>query len=134
MSRTPETDNLARGNHVVPTQVARDLERERDQWKQMYEEADWRTVEAEAFKRDRDEARKWAEAAWAKSDRAEKMLRIAAAKADEWRDCADKLAVALKGLQFFCEDDQAFASKPYAATYRRAGVVLAEFERLKGGK
>jgi hypothetical protein len=27
MSDTPETDNLARGNHVVPTEFAQDLER-----------------------------------------------------------------------------------------------------------
>ena len=33
MSDTPETDNLARGNHVVPTEFAQDLERERDHWK-----------------------------------------------------------------------------------------------------
>jgi hypothetical protein len=26
MSDTPETDNLARGNHVVPTEFAQDLE------------------------------------------------------------------------------------------------------------
>jgi deoxyribodipyrimidine photolyase len=30
MSDTPETDNLARGNHVVPTEWAEQLERERD--------------------------------------------------------------------------------------------------------
>jgi hypothetical protein len=40
--------------------------------------------EIEQLTQQRDEARKWAEAAWAKSDRAEKMLRIAAAKADEF--------------------------------------------------
>jgi hypothetical protein len=57
MSDTPETDNLARGNHVVPTEFAQNLERERNQWKRMYEEADWHTVEAEVFKRERDEAR-----------------------------------------------------------------------------
>ena len=28
---TPETDELARGNHVVPTEWAEDLERERDE-------------------------------------------------------------------------------------------------------
>ena len=28
---TPETDNLARGNHVVPTEWAEQLERERDE-------------------------------------------------------------------------------------------------------
>jgi hypothetical protein len=31
MSDTPETDNLARGNHVVPTEFAEQLERERDE-------------------------------------------------------------------------------------------------------
>lgn len=31
MSDTPETDNLARGNHVVPTEWAQQLERERDE-------------------------------------------------------------------------------------------------------
>jgi hypothetical protein len=30
MSDTPETDDLARGNHVVPTEWAEQLERERD--------------------------------------------------------------------------------------------------------
>jgi hypothetical protein len=30
MSNTPETNNLARGNHVVPTEFAELLERERD--------------------------------------------------------------------------------------------------------
>lgn len=29
--KTPETDNLARGNHVVPTEWAEQLERERDE-------------------------------------------------------------------------------------------------------
>ena len=31
MSDTPETNNLARGNHVVPTEWAEQLERERDE-------------------------------------------------------------------------------------------------------
>ena len=31
LSDTPETDNLARGNHVVPTDWAEQLERERDE-------------------------------------------------------------------------------------------------------
>lgn len=30
MTDTPETDNLARGNHVVPTEFAEKLERERN--------------------------------------------------------------------------------------------------------
>ena len=33
---TPETDNLARGNHVVPTEWAEQLERERDEaWEEI---------------------------------------------------------------------------------------------------
>jgi hypothetical protein len=31
MSDTPQTDNLARGNHVVPTEFAQELECERDE-------------------------------------------------------------------------------------------------------
>jgi hypothetical protein len=31
MSDTPETDDLARGNHVVPTEWAQQLERKRDE-------------------------------------------------------------------------------------------------------
>jgi len=98
MSRTPKTDNLARGNHVVPTEFAQQLEIQRD------------------------EARGWVEAAWAKADRAEKMLRIAAAKADEWRECA-------KGLE-------QFVSLPGAdkADHAACELALATFERLKEGK
>jgi hypothetical protein len=33
---TPETDNLARGNHVVPTEWAQQLERERDEARIQY--------------------------------------------------------------------------------------------------
>jgi hypothetical protein len=36
-SETPETDDLARGNHVVPTEWARDLERERNWFRGMAE-------------------------------------------------------------------------------------------------
>jgi hypothetical protein len=92
MSDTPQTDSLARGNHVVPTEFAKDLEREGNQWKRLYEEADWRTVEAEVFKRERDEARSLAEAAYAKADRGEKMLRVAAAKADQYRRAVELIA------------------------------------------
>jgi hypothetical protein len=37
MTTTPETDNLARGNHVVPTEFAQDLERERNWFRGMAE-------------------------------------------------------------------------------------------------
>jgi hypothetical protein len=116
MSRAPETDNLARGNHVVPTEFAQQLEAQRD------------------------EARGWAEAAWAKSDRAEKMLRIAAAKVDaqaerirqlegatnhaggtplsQWRECAEGLASALHQMSDIPD---------------YAEFALTQFERLKEG-
>lgn len=32
-SDTPETDDLAKGNHVVLTEFAKQLERERDEWR-----------------------------------------------------------------------------------------------------
>ena len=37
MSDTPETDDLARGNHVVPTEWAKQLERERDEAREKIE-------------------------------------------------------------------------------------------------
>jgi len=36
MSAAPETDNLARGNHVVPTDFAQDLERQRNEARQAF--------------------------------------------------------------------------------------------------
>ena len=33
---TPETDDIARGNHVVPTEWAQQLERERDEARRQY--------------------------------------------------------------------------------------------------
>jgi uncharacterized coiled-coil DUF342 family protein len=47
---TPETDNLARGNHVVPTEWAEQLERERDEERKI----------AEKLRKERFEARKFA--------------------------------------------------------------------------
>jgi len=37
MNKTPETDDLARGNHVVPTEWAEQLERERNEAKAKYD-------------------------------------------------------------------------------------------------
>jgi hypothetical protein len=58
---TPETDNLARGNHVVPTEWAEQLERKRDEareqcrkWLEEWHLTDKARREA---KRERDEAR-----------------------------------------------------------------------------
>ena len=36
MSGTPQTDDIARGNHVVPTEWAQNLERQRDSLRERY--------------------------------------------------------------------------------------------------
>jgi hypothetical protein len=69
----------------------------------------------------RDEARGLLEAAYAKCDRAEKMLRTAAAKADEWRECAEGLARLLR--QRIDHDDDVFLDWE--------ADQLAVFDRLK---
>ena len=45
---TPQTDDIARGNHVVPTEWAEQLERERDEARQDLEhwKVEWEIVEA----------------------------------------------------------------------------------------
>lgn len=51
---TPQTDDIARGNHVVPTEWAQQLERERDDAR---EKAERYRLEANAMMLQRDEAR-----------------------------------------------------------------------------
>lgn len=65
MSDTPETDDIARGNHIVPTEWAQQLECERDKanedlHKQLVQ-FDQLFDEAEKIRIERDEARKEAE-------------------------------------------------------------------------
>ncbi len=108
MSDTPETDghlrrNTGNGSEWVRADFARKLERA--------------LVEARQQERihydNLLEARSLAQAGYAKAERAEEMLRAAAAKADQWRKCAEGLAWHLR---------------------QRIGVILnalAEFERLK---
>ena len=52
--KTPQTDDIARGNHVVPTEWAQQLERERDDAR---EKAERYRLEANAMMLQRDEAR-----------------------------------------------------------------------------
>ena len=56
---TPETDNLARGNHVVPTEWAEQLERERDEALKYRANGDIATMTINHYERllrERDEA------------------------------------------------------------------------------
>ena len=70
MTDTPETDDLARGNHVVPTEFAQHLERERDRLadqieanhkgtlmleRMVYQSREQRDRLAEAIRKHRDE-------------------------------------------------------------------------------
>jgi serine phosphatase RsbU (regulator of sigma subunit) len=65
--KTPQTDDLARGNHVVPTEWAEQLERERDEARERSKMMDIKIAQQEAItelvlenqrlKRERDEAR-----------------------------------------------------------------------------
>ena len=55
MSDTPETDGLARGNHVVPTEWAEQLERERDSLQALSQSLAETCVKLKA---ERDEARR----------------------------------------------------------------------------
>jgi hypothetical protein len=58
MSDTPQTDDLARGNHVVPTEWAQQLERERDEAREKFDiEATEHMLAINKVCGERDEAR-----------------------------------------------------------------------------
>jgi len=58
MSDTPETDDLARGNHVVPTEWAEQLERERDEAREKFDiEATEHMLAVNKLCGERDQAR-----------------------------------------------------------------------------
>jgi hypothetical protein len=61
MNDTPQTDNLARGNHVVPTEFAQELERERNHAQEGLARAGLIIAQmqknADEFERERDEAK-----------------------------------------------------------------------------
>jgi len=71
LSRTPETDNLARGNHVVPTEWAEQLERERNEARAELIELQALELNNEGacvrLKKERDEAREALEGARGKA-------------------------------------------------------------------
>ena len=56
--KTPQTDDIARGNHVVPTEWAQQLERQRDFWREKYAtEATEHMLAINKICNERDEAR-----------------------------------------------------------------------------
>jgi hypothetical protein len=94
------------------------------------------------FQRERDEARQQeqihydnlheAQAGYAKAERAEKMLRHAAAKADEWRECAEGLILYAREAR---EALNKAAADKWVLELQRLNADIARYERLKeGGK
>jgi hypothetical protein len=60
--KTPQTDDLARGNHVVPTEWAEQLERERDEAREKYDNlATEHMLVVNKLCNERDQARNLAE-------------------------------------------------------------------------
>jgi chromosome segregation ATPase len=102
MTATPLTDNLARGNHVVPTEFAQDLERERDN---LTDQRDFAISEVDRLEEERDQARNLGDAAmweadrlygqlWRARDRAWKLAR----QRNHWKaDCLEQCKLLAMG-------------------------------------
>ena len=67
--KTPQTDDLARGNHVVPTEWAEQLERERDEAREVLERIVKLSIHARCVEEDYAE---WEKAVFAILDICEK--------------------------------------------------------------
>jgi hypothetical protein len=94
MTTTPETDDLARGNHVVPTEFAQDLERQRNEAR----------TQVKLLKVENNHN-------WQAMDIANEVTR----ERDQWRECAEVLA---KQVQYWMDresdwgpDDEAAMNK-----------------------
>ena len=70
---TPETDDIARGNHVVPTEWAKQLERERDEARRKLNNLNVTAIHSChnecqrpicVLRRERDDAREYSKATW----------------------------------------------------------------------
>jgi len=120
---TPETDDIARGNHVVPTELAQQLERERDEARELHRkalserEATEKEVDAMLERslkaeRERDEAREKVEQQrkeivrlnGATSHAAGTPLKIALRERDEAREVLERIAHASMSVRHKEED------------------------------
>jgi len=106
MNKTPETDDLARGNHVVPTEWAEQLERERDEARSKYDIlAVENMLEVHKLCKERDEA--WEEVNKQKN-RATYNLDLAKRVRDFWEKCEkerdEAQDIIKKAKAKFCED------------------------------
>jgi hypothetical protein len=138
---------------IVNADFARKLEHERDEARELHrkslrereateKEVDAMLVRALKAERERDEARQQerihydnlheAQAGYAKAERAEKMLRTAAAKADQWRECAEGLILYAREAR---EALNKAAADKWVLELQRLNADIARYERLKeGGK
>jgi hypothetical protein len=137
MSDTPETDNLARGNHVVSTGFAQDLERQLSSARAMVHKLRRERAVARQFGEQMERER---DAIALKSGHLEdltdtlveelqterrggqEVLNRIVQERDQWRECAETLV-----REF--QDDFDPSGYEYAGGLKRA---LSEFERLKG--
>jgi len=138
MSDTPETDNLARGNHVVSTGFAQDLERQLSSARAMVHKLRRERAVARQFGEQMERER---DAIALKSGHLEdltdtlveelqterrggqEVLNRIVQERDQWRECAERLA---ERLNWWAGPPQQIGG------HQESIVALREFERLKG--
>ncbi len=122
--KTPQTDDLARGNHVVPTEWAEQLERERDEAREKYDDlATEHMLAVNKLAEERDEARdRMAQLLNEKEEAIQQSMRDArradanAALCSKLRDIAER---AIDDLRWFYES--------------KADGIILELDQLKEG-
>ena len=83
---TPQTDDIARGNHVVPVEWAQTLERQRDFWREKYAtEATEHVLAINKICNERDEAREHLDNMQGQRDFAMKVMKRLEQERDEAR-------------------------------------------------
>lgn len=120
-----ETDNIARGNHVVPTEWAEQLERERDEAREKYAtEATEHMLAVNKLCNERDEAR---------SDRenSRQSLGFALEELNEARSVADELsAIAARYLGWHLSRTPMGPDDDHLAQASRITETLARWKAL----
>jgi hypothetical protein len=132
---TPETDDLARGNHVVPTEWAQKLESERNEAREERDDAktsshEW-AVHATRRIRERDEAREAFLIATDQMVIAQGKVREANTERDEERSVADELsAIAARYLWLHLSRTPMGPDDDHLAQARRIAEAIARWKAL----
>ena len=122
---TPETDNISRGNHVVPTEWAQQLERERDEAREDLEhwKSEWEIVEARlcGWKHPRDNGITFEH----------EVIPVLRKERDEARAVADELsAIATRYLGWHLSRTPMGPDDDHLAQSRRISETLARWKSL----